>query len=113
LSTARANIGHFFRVPTIATPLFFSIFEATPTAKLSVGVPLQQLQGVGSGRGRCNVNSAPALDGESHGQALQLRDRTSWARSRGSSGAKERKAQEKSKVKDDYEKFVEGLGDIQ
>lgn len=71
--------------------------------------------GAGSGRGRGNVNSAPALDGESHGQtqdAAPARPDLVGTLKGQFGNAKETKAQEKPKAKDDYEKFVEGLGDI-
>ena len=71
--------------------------------------------GAGSGRGGGNVNSAPALDGDSHGQAGDAAparpDLVSMLKGQFGS-ARETKTQEKPKVKDDYEKFVEGLGDI-
>jgi len=67
--------------------------------------------GAGSGRGAGNVNSAPALDGENHGQARDAvparPDLVSTLK--GQFGSL---AVEKPKVKDDYEKFVEGMGDI-
>jgi len=69
--------------------------------------------GVGAGKGTNNVNSAPALDGESPGQernaAPARPDLVSTLKGQFGSAIK---AQEKPKVKDDYEKFVEGLGDI-
>ena len=68
--------------------------------------------GAGAGRGKGNVNSAPALDGESHGQARDAAparpDLVSTLKGQFGSA----KVPEKLKVKDDYEKFVEGLGDI-
>ncbi|KAH9964129.1 WW domain binding protein 11-domain-containing protein [Russula dissimulans] len=71
------------------------------------------LGGAGAGRGAGNVNSAPVLDGESPGQAREAAparpDLVSTLTAQFGSGIK---AQEKPKVKDDYEKFVEGLGDI-
>lgn len=69
----------------------------------------------GSGKGTGNVNSAPALDGEGHGQARDAAparpDLVSTLKGQFGS-ARETKTQEKPKVKDDYEKFVEGMGDI-
>jgi hypothetical protein len=66
--------------------------------------------GTGSGRGASNVNSAPALDGETHGQARDAAparpDLVSTLK--GQFGG----LLEKPKVKDDYEKFVEGMEDI-
>ena len=71
--------------------------------------------GVGAGKGTSNVNSAPALDGESNGQgrgaALARPDLVGTLKGQFGS-AKDTKALEKPKAKDDYEKFVEGLGDI-
>jgi hypothetical protein len=67
--------------------------------------------GGGSGKGAGNVNSAPALDGESHDQARDAAparpDLVSTLK--GQFGGL---VLEKPKVKDDYEKFVEGMGDI-
>lgn len=70
--------------------------------------------GAGSGRGGGNVNSAPALDGESHGQASDAAPARPdlVGTLKGQFGSRETKTQEKPKVKDDYEKFVEGMGDI-
>ncbi len=69
----------------------------------------------GAGSGRGNVNSAPALDGESHGQARDAAparpDLVSTLKDQFGS-ARETKTQEKPKVKGDYEKFVEGMEDI-
>lgn len=71
--------------------------------------------GAGSGKGTSNVNSAPALDGESHGQGRDAAparpDLVSTLKGQFGS-AREIKAQEKPKAKDDYQKFVEGMGDI-
>jgi hypothetical protein len=73
--------------------------------------------GGGSGGGKASkVNAAPALDGEGVGQAESAApaarpDLVSTLKGQFGS-AKEGKAQEKPKVKDDYEKFVEGMGDI-
>jgi len=71
--------------------------------------------GAGSGRGAGNVNSAPALDGESHGKARDSAparpDLVSTLKGQFGS-ARETKTLEKAKEKDDYEKFVEGMGDI-
>ena len=73
------------------------------------------LGGAGSGKGTGNVNSAPALDGETHGQARDAAparpDLVSTLKGQFGS-VRETKAQEKPKAKDDYEKFVEGMGDI-
>ena len=67
------------------------------------------------GGGVGKINAAPALDGESRGQAQDAAharpDIVSTLREQ-FGGAKEVKAQEKPKVKNDYEKFVEGMGDI-
>jgi len=69
--------------------------------------------GAGAGRGGGNVNSGPVLDRESPGRAREADparpDLVSTLKGRFRSGIK---AQEKPKVKDDYEKFIEGLGDI-
>lgn len=58
------------------------------------------------------INAAPALDGENNGQAQGA----AHARPDIVSTLKVQfggaKAQEKLKVKGDYEKFVEGMGDI-
>jgi hypothetical protein len=70
-----------------------------------------------SGGGKASkVNAAPALDGEGVSQAQSVApaarpDLVSTLKGQFGS-AKEVKAQEKPKVKDDYEKFVEGMGDI-
>lgn len=67
--------------------------------------------GAGSGRGASSVNSAPALDGESHRQARNgapARPDLVGAL-KGQFGGS---SLEKPKVKDDYEKFVEGMEDI-
>jgi len=70
-------------------------------------------EGVGAGRGASNVNSAPALDGESADQAREAAparpDLVSTLKGQFGSGIK---VQEKPKAKGDYEKFIEGLGDI-
>jgi hypothetical protein len=68
----------------------------------------------GAGSGRGNVNSAPALDGESHGQARDAPARPDLVSTlKGQFGsARETMTQERPKMKDDYEKFVEGMGDI-
>jgi hypothetical protein len=58
------------------------------------------------------VNAAPVLDGEDHGQAQGARPDIVNTLKVQFGGAKEVKAQEKPKVKGDYEKFVEGMGDI-
>jgi len=61
------------------------------------------------------VNAAPALDGENNGQeqgAAHARPDIVSTLKVQFGGAKEVKAQEKPKAKGDYEKFVEGMGDI-
>ena len=61
------------------------------------------------------INAAPALDEENNGQAqgaAHVRPDIVSALKVQFGGAKEVKAQEKPKVKSDYEKFVEGMGDI-
>ncbi|KAI9510822.1 WW domain binding protein 11-domain-containing protein [Russula earlei] len=67
----------------------------------------------GAGRGTSNVNSAPLLDGDNHGQAREAAtarpDLVNTLKGQFGSAIK---VQEKPKAKDDYEKFVEGLGDI-
>jgi hypothetical protein len=69
--------------------------------------------GVGAGKGAGNVNSAPALDGESNGRGAAPARPDLVSTLKGQFGsAKDTKAQERPKMKDDYEKFVEGLGDI-
>ena len=61
------------------------------------------------------VNAAPILDGENHSQAQGAAhprpDIVNTLKVQ-FGGAKEVKAQEKPKAKGDYEKFVEGMGDI-
>lgn len=61
------------------------------------------------------VNAAPVLDGENNGQAQGAAhprpDIVNTLKVQ-FGGAKEVKAQEKPKAKGDYEKFVEGMGDI-
>ena len=68
--------------------------------------------GGGAGKGT-SINSAPALDGESHGEgqsaAAARPDLVSTLKGQFGS-VKETK--EKPKLKNDYEKFVEGMGDI-
>jgi len=69
--------------------------------------------GVGAGKGTGNVNSAPALDGESNGRGAAPARPDLVSTLKGQFGsAKDTKVQEKPKMKNDYEKFVEGLGDI-
>lgn len=74
-----------------------------------------QRKRVAAGGGVGKVNAAPALDGEGHGQAQGAAharpDIVSTLKVQ-FGGANEVKAQEKPKMKDDYEKFVEGMGDI-
>jgi hypothetical protein len=68
-----------------------------------------------AGGGAGKVNAAPALDEENHGLAqgvAQARPDIVSTLKVQFGGAKEVKAQEKPKVKGDYEKFVEGMGDI-
>ena len=68
-----------------------------------------------AGGGAGKVNAAPALDGENHAQAqgaAPARPDIVSALKVQFGGPKEVKAQEKPKVKGDYEKFVEGMGDI-
>ena len=67
--------------------------------------------GASSGRGAGNINSAPALDGESHSQARDAAPARPdlVGTLKGQFGGM---SLEKPKVKDDYEKFVEGMGDI-
>jgi hypothetical protein len=126
-SGSRASIAHATKAPLPAAP-------AASTATVSAEAQLRDFKkestafvpaslqrrraapgGAGSGRGAGNVNSAPALDGESNGQARDAAparpDLVSTLRGQFGS-AREIKAQEKPKVKDDYEKFVEGMGDI-
>jgi hypothetical protein len=67
---------------------------------------------VAAGSGVGKVNAAPVLDGESLGQAQGARPDIVNTLKVQFGGAKEVKAQEKPKVKGDYEKFVEGMGDI-
>ncbi len=65
-----------------------------------------------AGGGAGKVNAAPALDGENQAQGTSTRPDIVSTLMVQFGGAKEVKPQEKSKVKDDYEKFVEGMEDI-
>lgn len=122
-SGSRPSAGHATQAPLPAAP-------TAPTATVSAEAQLRDFKkestafvptslqrrraapgGAGSGRGAGNANSAPALDGENHGQARDAAparpDLVSTLKGQfGSSSL------EKPKVKDDYEKFVEGMGDI-
>jgi len=80
-----------------------------------VPTSLQRKRAPAGGGGAGKVNAAPALDGENHGQAqgvAQARPDIVSALKVQFGDAKEVKVQEKPKVKGDYEKFVEGMGDI-
>ncbi|KAI0273997.1 WW domain binding protein 11-domain-containing protein [Russula aff. rugulosa BPL654] len=96
--SAEAQLRDFKKESTVFMPTSLQRRRAAPG-------------GAGSGRGAGNINSAPALDGESHGQARDAAPArpdlvgTLKGQFGGMSLAK-------PKVKDDYEKFVEGMGDI-
>ena len=71
--------------------------------------------GGSGGRKAGKVNAAPALDGESLGQtqsAAPVRPDLVGTLMGQFGSAKEVKSIEKPKVMGDYEKFVEGMGDI-
>ncbi|KAF8492015.1 WW domain binding protein 11-domain-containing protein [Russula emetica] len=122
-SGSRPSAGHATQAPLPAAP---GPSTATVSAKAQlrdfkkestafVPASLQRRRaapgGAGSGRGAGNVNSAPALDGEGHGQARDAAparpDLVSTLKGQFGSFSPE-----KPKVKNDYEKFVEGMGDI-
>jgi hypothetical protein len=90
-------------------------FKKESTAFVPTSLQRKRAAPRGGGSGKTSkVSGAPALDGDDPGQAQNVvpaarPDLVSTLRGQFGT-AKE--AQEKPKVKDDYEKFIEGMGDI-
>jgi hypothetical protein len=89
-------------------------FKKESTAFVPTSLQRKRAAPRGGGSGKTSkVSGAPALDGDDPGQAQNVTaarpDLVSTLRGQFGT-AKE--AQEKPKVKDVYEKFVEGMGDI-
>ena len=111
------------RVPLPAAPV-------ASTATVSAGAQLRDLKkestafvpaslqrrrapgGGGAGKGT-SINSAPALDGESHGEGRSAAPvRPDLVGTLKGQFGSVNETKEKPKAKGDYEKFVEGMGDI-
>ncbi|KAI0299790.1 WW domain binding protein 11-domain-containing protein [Russula brevipes] len=100
--SAEAQLRDFKKESTAFVPTSLQRRRAAPS-------------GSAAGKGASNINSAPALDGEPRDQARDPAparpDLVGMLKGQFGS-AREIKAQEKPKAKDEYEMFVEGLGDI-